>query len=587
MRAEIVIQRRHDIGNLEVLGLFDGLGKLVPEHAHQLAPVQPPVGNVVQFGFKPSRETGIDITLEETGQERGYQPAAILGDQSLVFHAHVVAVTQHRQDGSVGRGAADSHFLHLLHQAGFGIAWRGLGEMLQARHVTTLEPVAFGHGRQHPAVVVLLLVRAFAIQLQKPVERNDRAGGAQFHAGAGNLHRDLIEFRRLHLAGDRPLPDQLVKSLLIGGKIAGHVGRGARHIGRPHGLVRFLRVLGFGAVFARGARHVVAAERSADMGAYRVDRLARHLHAVGSHIGDQPHRLAAQLHAFIKLLRRAHGHLRAHAQLAAGFLLQGRGGEGRWRVALHTAPFDGGDGKIAGLYGQFGLRRLGRVVHIELVEFLPVQMGKPRRKHGTLRRCERYLDGPVLARNESLDLGLALADQAKCYGLHAAGAAAAGQFAPQHRRQGEANQIIECAPGEIRLDQRLIQRARLLHRALHRGLGDFIERDALHIHAAQHMLFFQHGAHMPGNRLALPVRVGGEVKPFGPLQRLGNGADLALPTVIRRPIHGEVLVRPHGAVLRRQIAHMAETGQNGETVAKVLIDGFGLGGAFHDNDVRH
>ena len=67
--------------------------------------------------------------------------------------------------------------------------------------------------------------------------------------------------------------------------------------------------------------------------------------------------------------------------------------------------------------------------------------------------------------------------------------------------------------------------------------------------------------HVPGDRLALAVRVGGEVQRAGALQRLGDRADLLLAAVVGLPVHGEVLVRADRAVLRRQVAHMAEAGQ--------------------------
>ena len=65
-----------------------------------------------------------------------------------------------------------------------------------------------------------------------------------------------------------------------------------------------------------------------------------HGDAVGSHIGDQAHGLAADIDAFIKALRDLHGALGVEAQLAAGFLLQGRGLEGRGGIALDRLGFD-------------------------------------------------------------------------------------------------------------------------------------------------------------------------------------------------------------------------------------------------------
>ena len=52
-------------------------------------------------------------------------------------------------------------------------------------------------------------------------------------------------------------------------------------------------------------------------------RLHAHLHAIGSHIGDQAGNLAANIDPFIQLLGNLHGSAGRKAQLARGFLLQG------------------------------------------------------------------------------------------------------------------------------------------------------------------------------------------------------------------------------------------------------------------------
>jgi D-lyxose ketol-isomerase len=61
---------------------------------------------------------------------------------------------------------------------------------------------------------------------------------------------------------------------------------------------------------------------------------------------------------------------------------------------------------------------------------------------------------------EQLDLALAVDDQAQRHRLHAARRLGAGQLAPQHRRQGEADQIIERAAGAVGVDQILVELAR-------------------------------------------------------------------------------------------------------------------------------
>jgi len=315
--------------------------------------------------------------------------------------------------------------------------------------------------------------------------------------------------------------------------------------------VGFLRVLGFGHVFARPLGDVLVTKRFGDVASNRGDRLARHLHAVGPHIGDQANRFAAELHTFVKLLGDAHGRLRPHSQLAAGLLLQRAGGERRRRVALHAPPLDMRNGKCAGLDRRLGGVRLLGVVQIELIELAAVQMRQSGGEGRALGRGEHRLNRPVFAGAENLDFGFALADQAQGDGLHAAGAAAARQLAPQHGGQGEAYQIVQRAAGHVGFDQRLIELARMRHGMLHGRFGDFVERDALHVHAFQGVFVVQHGAHVPRNGLALAIRIGGQIEPLGAFESLDDGRHLACAALIGLPIHGEIFVRPHRAVLRR------------------------------------
>jgi hypothetical protein len=66
-----------------------------------------------------------------------------------------------------------------------------------------------------------------------------------------------------------------------------------------------------------------------------VDRLAGEVRGVGAHVGDQADlAFLAERHALVELLREPHGAAGGEAELARGFLLQGRGDEGRRRAAL-------------------------------------------------------------------------------------------------------------------------------------------------------------------------------------------------------------------------------------------------------------
>ena len=223
----------------------------------------------------------------------------------------------------------------------------------------------------------------------------------------------------------------------------------------------------------------------------------------------------------------------------------------------------------------------------ELLELLPLQLAEPGGEALARRGRELGLDRPVFAGAEGLDLGLALADQAERHRLHAPGAAAARQLPPQHRGEGEAHQVVERAAGEIGLDQELVEVARGGHRGAHGAAGDLVEGDAPHRDALERVLLLQHPAHMPGDRLALAVRVGRQEERIGALQRLDDRRDLRRAPRVRLPVHGEVLLGPDAAVLGGQVAHMPEAREHGVPLAEVLVDRAGLGGGFDNDDVGH
>ena len=582
MRPQILIERVDHIGDLKLGGVLDRLGESGPELLHHLAPIGPPAGDVVELFLQPGGEAGIDIALEEAGEKGGDQPAAILGHEALLIHAHIIAITQHGEDRGVGGGAADAELFHLFHQRRFREARRRLGEMLRGGDLAALERVFGVHRRQHPAFVALaaiLVVAVFAVELEEAVEGHDRAGGAQHGALAvDDIHQHLIEFGRLHLRGDGAFVNQLIEPQLLGGEAVGDLIRRAAEIGRAHRFVGFLGVFRLAAVFARVGGEILRAEGMADLLARGLDRLARHLDAVGSHIGDQTDGFAAQIHTLIESLRDAHGLLRAQPELAAGFLLQGGGGERGRRVAADALFLDLADAELAGFDRRLGARGVGGGGEVEFIELFAVELGEAGGEGGAGRGLEMGGDIPIFARLESLDLGLALTDQPQRDRLDAPGGARSGQLAPQHRGEGEAHQIIQRAAGQIGLDQRHIQIAGVLDRGLDRAFGDFIEGDAAHHDVFQRLFVFQHRLHVPGDGLPFAIRIGGEIERVGALERTGDGRDLAGAAIIGLPIHGEILIRADAAILGRQIAHMAETGQHRVIGAQIFVDGLGFGG---------
>ena len=183
------------------------------------------------------------------------------------------------------------------------------------------------------------------------------------------------------------------------------------------------------------------------------------------------------------------------------------GGGGLRRAGLASTDGDREGGGLERLLERLGL---GAGADIEPLDLLAVGADQARLEGVAARGRQRRDQRPVFARDEFLDLELAVADQPQRHRLHAAGRARARQLAPQHRREREADQVVERAAGEIGIDQRAVDVARMLHRLEHRLLGDGVEHDALDRLLLERLLLLEHLEHVPGDGLALAVGVGGE-----------------------------------------------------------------------------
>jgi hypothetical protein len=250
-----------------------------------------------------------------------------------------------------------------------------------------------------------------------------------------------------HLAGDGALPDQLVEPGLVLAQVRldllGQVADG----GGPDRLMRLLGVLGLGLEDARLRGQVVGAIALGDVVAQLRQGLLGQVDRVGSHVGDQADRAAADVDALVELLGGAHGALGGEAELARGLLLQRRGDERRRRVALALLALDRstlslprrGDQRLLDDAGPSSSVMLNcsifspsNSISLALNGFLSASSGPG-----------IGLDGPVLAPLEGLDLQLALDDQAQRRALHAPGGEPAADLLPQQRRQVEADQIVQ------------------------------------------------------------------------------------------------------------------------------------------------
>ena len=587
MAAELLVEDIDDIGDRQFRGAVDRRLEVAPETLQQDLPVQLSVGHLVELPLELCGEIIFDIAGEEIVQEADDKPAPVLGDELAAVLDDIGPVLKHLNDRGIGRRPADAELLHRLDQAGIGeTRWR-LGEMLLRLHLAGREPLTLVHGGKDGAVILLVGldgigcgITPFLIDRAVAVEHDDAAARAQHDAlrCVADIDGRLVELGGFHLAGDGALPDQVIEALLVIIEIAADFLWRAADIGWADGLVGFLRVGGRCAIDPRAVRQVPVAETLADLAAHRGQRLAAELHAVGPHIGDQACRLRSDIHALIKFLGDLHGAAGRKSQLARRFLLQGRCGEGRFRILANALGLNVDDAEPLGLDGRSGGKCLGLRIDVQLAELLAIEMRQPCIEIAPVGLAEFGLDRPVFLRDKCLDGGLALADQAQRHRLDAPGGPCARQLAPQHRRDREADKVVECAARPVGVDQLGIQFARLRHGGEDGVFGNFVEDDALDRLVLDQPAILQQFENVPADRLSLAVGVGGEDQPVGRFQRRGDFANALFRAAGHLPFHGKILVRQDRTVLARQVANMPVRRQYLVVVTKVTVDGLGFCG---------
>ena len=261
--------------------------------------------------------------------------------------------------------------------------------------------------------------------------------------------------------------------------------------------MRFLRVFRLRLVVSGGVRQVAFAELALDLPAALSDGLGHDLHPVRSHISDEAHGLAADVDALIKPLRDLHGLARRKAQLARRLLLKRRRREGRRGIALVLLRLDAFDAEGLSADRIAISVRCRLVRNVEFVELLAAARHEACLDLLIGGRAKDGFDRPIFAGLERFDLRLAVHHEAKRHRLHPACRARARQFPPEHGRKREAHEIVERAAGEVSVNQRLVDGARMGERCQDRVFRDRVERDALHRDAAQGALLLQDFEKMP------------------------------------------------------------------------------------------
>jgi len=273
--------------------------------------------------------------------------------------------------------------------------------------------------------------------------------------------------------------------------------------------------------------------------------------------------------------------LRGESQLAHRFLLQRGGDERGSRIALALFLLDVADDELGlpcravacrcGQQAFADTRRLLVVGDGELAHLLAVEFAQTRNEIAFFRDQVGF-DSPVLTRYELLDFRLALADQAQRRTLDPARGQSALDLLPQQRRQIEADQIIERAPRLLRVDQLHRHLTRRFDRFLDGTLSDFMENDSIYVFSFQHVTFIEQLDEMPGNRLALAIEVGREIKGIGLLHGLRDRIDMFRVAIDDLVLHFETMRGVYGSFLGQEVAHMTIRGEDFEILTQVFLD---------------
>jgi hypothetical protein len=229
-----------------------------------------------------------------------------------------------------------------------------------------------------------------------------------------------------------------------------------------------------------------------------------------------------------------------------------------------------------------------------------VDRGQPGRERARVARAvvplagvEPGLEVPVVRGAERHPLPLAVDDEAGRHRLHPAGRQPAHHLLPQHRGDLVAVQAVQDAPGLLRVDQVLVDVARVLDGVLDRAARDLVEDHPAHRHLGLELV-----EQVPGDRLALAVLVRGEVELVGLLEQPAQLADLLLLVAGHDVDRGEVLVdvdaeagprlalvlgRDLGGALR-QVADVADRGLHDVATSEVARNRARLGRRLDDHE---
>ena len=415
-------------------------------------------------------------------------------------------------------------------------------------------------------------------------ELHHRARGAeQVLSRGGNVevHRRRIEHGRRHLACHEALPDELIELELFRRQLRLYrLGRPGR-VGWTNAFVRVLRVGFFGgAVEHRRLGEELRRVLVGQPFARRRHRARRHTRRVGAHVRDESNRALGPTHldAFVQVLCKPHGALRAVPELLGGFLLQRAGLERFGRILPALAPLDVGDVKRLARHEILddAIRLLGvRDFGLQPVDVMEL---------GTELRAivsQRGNDGPVFHRVERTNVALALHQEPQRHRLHTTGREALLDRLPEHRTRLVPDKPIEHATRLLRINFLRINVTGVFDGPDDGFLRDFVEQHALD---DGRTLALDLRLHVPRDGFTLTVRVGRDVDGLRGARRLLQFGDGLFLSGNRDVLRVEPILEVNTERLGGEIANVPNRRLHGIAGAQVLPNRLRFRRRFDDDE---
>ncbi len=210
--------------------------------------------------------------------------------------------------------------------------------MLLAVQPVNRHGFAFLEQGQFSLFVFLRIVHPFTIDCYESRKNQGLPGRPEkrIRMSDGNVQAYRVELGGAHLAGDGPLPDDLVKPRLVLIEVFRNDFRGPCYRSRPDRLVRFLGILHLALVDVRLLRKIAGVEIPSYILPDILYRLPGKRERIRPHVGDETDCGAAYVYALVELLRSPHCPVGGHAKLSDSLLLKRGSGEGR-RCMAHLA----------------------------------------------------------------------------------------------------------------------------------------------------------------------------------------------------------------------------------------------------------